>query len=65
MRIGNQDITREMMPSFVDFNNNPKHLYGLMQDQLNMGLNQQPMPMQQMSAPSNMENKQNSQWGRN
>ena len=65
MRIGNQEITREQRPSFVDFSRNPHRQYLLMQDQLNMGLNQQPMPMQQMPAPSNMENKQNSQWGRN
>ena len=55
------------MPSFVDFQNNPKHLYGLMQDQLNAALNkpmQQPMPVQQPNS-TNIESNTNSQWGRN
>jgi hypothetical protein len=55
------------MPSFIDFNNNPKHLYNLMQDQLNTALNRpaiQPMPVQQPNN-TNIENNANSQWGRN
>lgn len=57
------------MPSFVDFANNPKHLYNLMQDQLSSALNI-PMPAQP-SMPAtqpnntNIENNANSQWGRN
>lgn len=57
------------MPSFIDFNNNPKHLYNLMQDQLNTALNKpamQPMPMPvQQPNNTNIENNANSQWGRN
>jgi hypothetical protein len=46
MIIGNTEITREQMPSFVDFTNNPKHLYNLMQDQLNQGLHVQALQQQ-------------------
>lgn len=69
MLIGNTEITREQMPSFVDFANNPKHLYNLMQDQLSSALNrpmpaQPSMPVQQPNS-TNIESNTNSQWGRN
>ena len=38
MIIGNTEITKEQMPSYVDFSSNPKHIYGLMQDQLSNAL---------------------------
>lgn len=66
MVLGNTEITRDMMPSFVDFNNNPKHLYGLMQDQLNTALNQ-PMPMMPTQPAPTGNDKQsggNNQWQR-
>ena len=47
MKIGNTELTREMMPSYEDFQNNPKHLYNLMQDQLNMGLQVSALQQQQ------------------
>jgi hypothetical protein len=46
MLIGNTEISREQLPSFVDFANNPKHLYSLMQDQLNQGLQVQALQQQ-------------------
>ena len=41
------------MPSFVDFSSNPKHLYNLMQDQLNMSLQSNIMQMQQQGKQQN------------
>lgn len=55
MKIGNIELTREQMPSFVDFTNNPKHLYNLMQDQLNQGLQVQAL-QQQNQMQQNMQN---------
>lgn len=43
------------MPSFVDFTNNPKHLYDLMQTQLNQGLQVQAL-QQQSQMQQNMQN---------
>lgn len=34
MQIGSQNITREQMPSYDDFNQNPSHLYQLKQERL-------------------------------
>lgn len=61
MKIGNTEITREMMPSFIDFGNNPKHTYNLMQEQLNNALNVQPIPM---PAPTGNDKQSggNNQW---
>lgn len=58
--IGNTELTREMMPSFVDFSDNPRHLYGLMQDQLQRGL-QAPVMMMQQPGLANPQNTP-SQW---
>lgn len=60
MLIGNQEITKEQMPSYVDFSSNPKHLYGLMQDQLNSVL-QVNLQNAMTTPPQSKENKQN-QW---
>lgn len=60
MLIGNQEITKEQMPSYVDFSSNPKHLYGLMQDQLNSAL-QVNLQNAMTTPPKSKENKQN-QW---
>lgn len=51
MKIGNIDLTREQMPSYEDFQNNPKHLYNLMQDQLKGGL--QVIALQQQQTMNN------------
>lgn len=51
MKIGNIELTREQMPSYEDFQNNPKHLYNLMQDQLNKGL--QVVALQQQQTINN------------
>ena len=56
MKIGNIELTREQMPSYEDFQNNPKHLYNLMQDQLNSGL--QVAALQQQLITNNNANKQ-------
>lgn len=66
MRIGNIELTREQMPSFIDFNNNPKHLYSSMQDILNQNLNA-PMPMMPTQPAPTGNDKQsggNNQWQR-
>lgn len=60
MLIGNQEITKEQMPSYVDFSSNPKHLYGLIQDQLNSAL-QVNLQNAMTTPPQSKENKQN-QW---
>lgn len=62
MLIGQTEITREQMPSFVDFQNNPHHLYGLMQDQLNRGLQVQAL-QQPMQAPISKDTNSN-QWNK-
>jgi hypothetical protein len=62
MYIGNTEITREQMPSYEDFNSNPKHLYNLMQDQLNSGLQVAALQQQQLNnAQMPQGNKQNGQ----
>lgn len=57
--IGNIEITRENMPSYEDFQNNPKHLYNLMQDQLNSGL--QVVALQQQQTVNNANANANNQ----
>lgn len=55
------------MPSFVDFQNNPRHLYGLMQDQLNRGLQVQAMqPPVQAPINANVSNNatNSNQWNK-
>lgn len=59
MKIGNTELTREMMPSYEDFQNNPKHLYNLMQDQLNMGLQVTALQQQQTMNNANSQVKEN------
>lgn len=60
MKIGNIELTREQMPSYDDFQNNPKHLYNLMQDQLNSGLQVAALQQQQLNnAQMPQGNKQN------
>lgn len=64
MLVGNQNITKENMPSYVSPQQQPYHTYQLMQDQLNMGLTvmQQPMqPQQGMQNPASKEIR-NNQW---
>lgn len=61
MRLGNIELTREMFPSYEDFQNNPHRLYLLMQDQLNSGLQVAAMQQQQQT----MNNANNSQQGMN
>lgn len=51
------------MPSFVDFQNNPHHLYGLMQDQLNRGLQVQAL-QQPVQAPVSKDTSNNNQWNK-
>jgi len=53
MKIGNIELTREQMPSYEDFQNNPKHLYNLMQDQLNSGLQVIALQQQQQLNANN------------
>ena len=59
MIIGNTEITREDMPSYQDFQNNPKHLYNLMQDQLNAGLQVTALQQQQTINNANSQGTQN------
>lgn len=60
MKIGNIELTREQMPSYDDFQNNPKHLYNLMQDQLNSGLKVAALQQQRLNnAQMPQGNKQN------
>ena len=58
MKIGNIELTREQMPSYEDFQNNPKHLYNLMQDQLNNGLQVAALKQQQTMNNANNANSQ-------
>ena len=58
MKIGNIELTREQMPSYEDFHNNPKHLYNLMQDQLNNGLQVAALQQQQTMNNANNANSQ-------
>lgn len=60
MKIGNIELTREQMPSYEDFQNNPKHLYNLMQDQLNNGLQVTALQQQQTMNNANSQVKENS-----
>lgn len=55
MKIGNIELTREQMPSYEDFQNNPKHLYNLMQDQLNNGLQVAALQQQQTMNNANSQ----------
>ena len=55
MKIGNIELTREQMPSYQDFQNNPKHLYNLMQDQLNSGLQVAALQQQQTINNANSQ----------
>lgn len=55
MKIGNIELTREQMPSYEDFQNNPKHLYNLMQDQLNSGLQVAALQQQQTMNNANSQ----------
>lgn len=55
MLIGNIELTREMMPSFEDFANNPQRLYALMQDQLNNGLQVTALQQQQTINNANSQ----------
>lgn len=55
MKIGNIELTREQMPSYEDFQNNPKHLYNLMQDQLNSGLQVAALQQQQTINNANSQ----------
>lgn len=55
MKIGNLELTREQMPSYEDFQNNPKHLYNLMQDQLNSGLQVAALQQQQTMNNANSQ----------
>ena len=59
MNIGNVEITREQMPSYEDFQNNPKHLYNLMQDQLNQGLQVAALQQQQTMSNANSQGMNN------
>ncbi len=58
MKIGNIELTREQMPSYEDFQNNPKHLYNLMQDQLNSGLQVAALQQQQTINNANSNSQQ-------
>ena len=60
MFIGQFELTREQMPSYEDFQSNPKHLYNLIQDQLNNGLQVAALQQGQM-----MNNANNNQQGMN
>lgn len=63
MIIGNTEITKEQMPSYVDFSSNPKHIYGLMQDQLSNALQVNALANPQLmnaNAPASKE--QNKGW---
>jgi len=59
MRIGQIELTREQMPSYEDFQNNPKHLYNLMQDQLNSGLQVAALQQQQTVNNANSQGMNN------
>lgn len=59
MKIGNVELSREMMPSYEDFQNNPKHLYNLMQDQLNQGLQVSALQQQQTINNASSQVKEN------
>lgn len=55
MKIGNIELRREQMPSYEDFQNSPKHLYNLMQDQLNSGLQVAALQQQQTINNANSQ----------
>ncbi len=55
MNIGNIELTREQMPSYQDFQSNPKHLYNLIQDQLNSGLQVTALQQQQTMNNANKQ----------
>lgn len=59
MKIGNVELSREMMPSYEDFQNNPKHIYTLMQDQLNQGLQVSALQQQQTINNASSQVKEN------
>ena len=63
MRIGNFELSKEDMPSYVDFSSNPKHIYTSMQDILSNALQVNALANPQLmnaSAPTSKE--QNKGW---
>ena len=60
MRIGNIELTREMFPSYEDFQNNPHRLYLVMQEQLGQGLKVSALQQQQTLDNANSQVKENS-----
>lgn len=61
MLIGNTEIGREQMPSYVKPEQQPYHLYQMMQDTLKQNLPQQMQVQQAMPNGTNAENNQ-SMW---
>lgn len=55
MKIGNIELTREQMPSYEDFQNNPHRLYLVMQEQLNNGLQVAALQQQQTMNNANSQ----------
>lgn len=55
MKIGNIELTREQMPSYEDFQNNPQKLYLVMQEQLNNGLQVAALQQQQTINNANSQ----------
>lgn len=53
MQIGNTQISREIMPSFVRPDDIPTHLYSSAQDTLNAMLGMNQPPQMQAIAPQN------------
>lgn len=63
MIIGNTEITKEQMPSYVDMASNPKHIYGLMQDQLSNALQVNALANPQlMNANTPVSKEKNKGW---
>lgn len=56
------ELTREDFPSYQDFQSNPHHLYLLIQDQLNQGL--QVTALQQAQTMNNANNQQRANNGK-
>lgn len=61
MEIFGQEISRDQMPSYMDFKQNPSHLYQLKQERLQNLLTAQPVQMQQPTI-QNTNVQQSERW---
>lgn len=63
MNLGPVNITKEMMPSYDDFSQNPTHLYQLKQERLQRLLGQAQIQNIQQPMPTANTANQSERWG--